>query len=348
MAPDYRGICARYWRPLVLWCLGLAGLCLADASLALTRAELYQATVPVADRSEASKPAAFETALGVVLVRVTGRRTADADPTFAPLLGNARRYAQQYRETQDGKLWVAFDGAAIERWLAQNNQPLWGRQRPATFVWLTVPGGAQTGGPQAGSVITAEDTSDVKAAIDTAASERGAPVIWPSIADLQRNHLDYAAVSSASASSLSDIAHRAGSDGMLIGRANMAGAAALVRWTFSFQDRSNEFSGAPAEGINRAADTYAGLFAVSGAAAPVVIEIGGVNDLKDYAFVQSYLESLAFISHVGVEGLSGDVIRFRLTTRGGAEALQNALPLSGRLQPGSAGENGVQRFELRH
>jgi uncharacterized protein len=348
MAPDYPGICARYLRLLVLLCVGVTGLCLADVSLALTRAELYEVAVPVADRSEASKPAAFQAALGVVLVRVTGRRTADADPTFAPLLGNARRYVQQYRETQDGKLWVAFDGAAIERWLAQNNQPLWGRQRPSTFVWLTVPGGTQAGSTQPGSVITAEDTSDIKAAIDAAASQRGAPVIWPSTADLQRNRLDYAAVSSASAGTLADIAHRAGSDGTLIGRANMAGPVALVRWTFSFQDRSSEFSGAPAEGINRAADTYAGLFSVSGAAAPVVIEISGVNDLKDYAFVQSYLESLAFISHVGVEGLSGAVVRFRLTTRGGAEALQNALPLSGRLLPGSGGENGIPRFELRH
>jgi len=87
---------------------------------------------------------------------------------------------------------------------------------------------------------------------------------------------------------------------------------------------------------------------VSGAAAPAVIEVGGVNDLADYAYVQSYLESLAFISHVGVESLSGNVVRFRLTTRGGAEALQNALPLSGRLQPQSAGDNGIQRFDLHH
>jgi uncharacterized protein len=343
MASDYRGICARYLRPLVLLCLSVAGFCLAEASLALTRTELYQAAVPVPDRSEASKPAAFEAALGVVLVRVTGRRTAAADPTFAPLLGNARRYVQQYREAQDGKLWVAFDGAAIERWLAQNNQPLWGRERPSTFVWLTVPGGAQ-----AGSVITIEDTSDIKAAIDAAAAQRGAPVIWPSTADLQRSHLDYAAVSSSSPATLADLAHRAGSEGTLIGRANLAGAAGTVRWTFLFQDRSSEFSGAPAEGIDRVADTYAGMFAVSGAAAPVVIEIGGVNDLKDYAYVQSYLESFAFISHVGVEALSGAVVRFRLTTRGGAEALQNALPSSGRLQAGNPGENGIQRFELRH
>jgi hypothetical protein len=221
--------------------------------------------------------------------------------------------------------------------LAQNNQPLWGRERPSTFVWLTVPGGAS-----GGTVVTAEDTSDVKTAIDAAAYQRGAPIIWPTAADLQRNHLDYSTVASASAATLA--AHRSGGEATLIGRASAGG----VRWSFLYQDRSSEFSGAPAEGINRAADTYAGLFAVSGAAAPAVIEVGGVNDLADYAYVQSYLESLAFISHVGVESLSGNVVRFRLTTRGGAEALQNALPLSGRLQPQSAGDNGIQRFELRH
>jgi hypothetical protein len=323
-------------------CLSIAGLCVAGGSAALTRADLYQATVPLPDRSEASKPGAFEAALRVVLTRVTGRRVADEEAAFAPLLGNARRYAQQYRETQDGQLWVAFDGAAIDRWLAQNNQPLWGRDRPSTYVWLAVPGA------QAGTVITAESTSDLKAAIDVAANQRGAPVMWPSAADLQRNHLDYAAVTSASAATLADLGHRAGSDGTLIGRANTANSAAVVRCTFLYQDRSNEFSGAAVEGINRAADTYASLFAVSGAAAPAVIEVGGVNDLKDYAYVQSYLESLAIVSHVAVESLNGNVVRFRLTTRGGAGALQNALPLSGRLQPGSAGESGVQRFELRH
>ena len=35
----------------------------------------------------------------------------------------------------------------------------------------------------------------------------------------------------------------------------------------------------------------------------------------------------------GRGGLNGDTVRFRLTTRGGAEALQHALALNGRLQP---------------
>jgi hypothetical protein len=99
--------------------------------------------------------------------------------------------------------------------------------------------------------------------------------------------------------------------------------------------------------VNRAADMYAGMFAASGGLVPVEIEVAGVNDLHDYASLETYLESFSFISHVSVESLSGDTIRFRLSTRGGSDSLQRALSLNGRLQPLAAGENGIQRFQLR-
>ena len=318
-------------------------LCFADVSAALTRVELYQATAPLTERSEAGQQAAFEAALRTVLVKVTGRRGVDQDPALAPLIASARRYVQQYRPAADNQIWVAFDGAALDRWLTQNNQPLWGGERPTTFVWLAVPGG------QGGTVITAEDTtSPLKAELTAAAAQRGIPVLWPSAADLSRNHLDYAAVTTATPATLADLGHRLGGEATLIGRAANSADAAVVRWTYLFQDRNSEFSGPSAEAVNRAADTYAELYAVTGTLAPLDIEVAGINDLKDYASVQGYLESLAFVSHVGVDSLSGNAVRFRLTARGGAESLQHALALNGRLQPIAAGENGMQRFQLQH
>ena len=320
----------------------IAGFCLGGAGLAVTRAEMYQATAPVADRSEAAQTAAFQNAMKTVLIRVTGRRNADEDPALSALVSNARRYVQQYRSAPDGQLWVTFDGSAIERWLTQNGQPLWGHERPTTLVLL----GVQTS-PQNGGVVTTEESSDLKAAIDAAALARGLPLVWPSGTELQKFHIDYSAVSNGSPSTFAEIARRMGSDGVLIGRASSASANANVRWTHLFQDRSSEFSGT-LEGVNRAADLYAGLFAASGALVPVEIEVGGLNDLHDYAGLESYLESLTFISHVSVESLSGDTVRFRLSTRGGVDSLQRALSLSGRLQPAAAGENGIQRFQLHH
>jgi hypothetical protein len=331
---------SQYFRVFLL-CFSLAALGLGESSLALTRAELYQAKSPIADRSEATQSAAFQAALKMVLVRVTGRRSAEDDPALAPLLVNARRYVQQYRATPDGQLWVSFDGPAIERWLTQNGQPLWGHERPSTFVWLT----AQTAA-QSGTVITADDTSELKAAIDAAAALRGLPLLWPSPLDLQKNRLDYASLNGAAPSTLLEIGRRLGGEGVLIGKAGGTGESAAVRWILLFQDRSSEFSGG-LEGVNRTADLYAGLFAASGNLVPIEIEVTGVGDLRQYANVQTYLESLTFISHVSVVGLTGDTVRVRLATRGGAESLQRTLALNGRLQPIASGDNGVLRFQLR-
>jgi uncharacterized protein len=331
-----RGLGLRLW---LCMCAGAAALCLANVAAALTRVELYQATAPLSERSEAGQEAAFEAALRTVLVKVTGRRGVDQDPALAPLIASARRYVQQYRPAADNQIWVAFDGPALERWLTQNNQPLWGVERPTTFVWLAV----QTA--QGGVVITAEDTtSPIKAEFNAAAAQRGIPVLWPSAAELSRNHLDFAAVSAATPATLAEVGHRASGEGTLVGRAGDG----PVRWNYLYQDRTSDFSGPVADAVNRVADTYAGLYAVTGTLAPLDVEVTGINDLKDYASVQTYLESLAFVSHVGVDSLSGNTVRFRLTARGGTESLQHALALNGRLQPIAAGANGMQRFQLQH
>ncbi len=332
MALNYRAIYEFYRRLAAIVALSAAAACFADTAFGMTRIEVFQATVPLTDRSEAAQTAAFQAALKVVLIRATGRRTADEEAAFAPLVNNAGRYVQQYRNAPDNQLWVAFDGAAIERWLTQNGQPLWSRDRPSTFVWLSV----QNGG-QPAAVLTVDDTSELKLAIDAAAAVRGVPLIWPS-ADT--------ASAGASAANPADVGHRLGAEGVLIGRASSATANANVRWTLLFEDRSSEFSGA-LEGVTRAADLYAGMYVASGGLAPVEIDVSGVADLRDYASVQSYLESLNFVTHVGVESLAADTVRFRLTTRGGIEPLEHAIALYGRLQSVPAGENGIQRFQLR-
>jgi hypothetical protein len=341
MAPILSDNLLRYLRLAAIVCLGCAALGFVKAGRAASAVETYQVTVPLADRSEAAQTAAFQMALKVALIRVTGRLGADEDPALAPLIGSARRYVQQYRAAPDKQLWVAFDGPALERWLTQNNQPVWGRERPPIFVWLT----EQTG-PQAGTVVTSTDVSELKHSIDAQADTRGIALIWPSAADLQKNNLDFAGVNNTSPAALLEIGRHSGGEAALIGRASNATAAATVHWTFLFQDRSNDFTGV-LDGVDRAADTYAGLYAASGGIVPVDIEVSGINDLKDYAGVQAYLESLAFVSHVGVQSLSGDTVRFHLMTRGGVDSLQHALALHGRLQPMGAGEAGIQRFQLR-
>jgi hypothetical protein len=333
MAPTYQAIYGFYLRLTAILCLSLAAGGLAGNAFGMTRVEVFQASVPLTDRSESAHAAAFEEAMKVVLIRATGRRSADEEAVFAPLIGNARRYVQQYRGAPDNQLWVAFDGAAIERWLTQNGQPLWGRDRPSTFVWLTV----QTGAAAGGTVLSSADTSDLKTAIEAAATQRGIPLIWPAP--------EVASAGPASANP-AELGHRLGAEGVLVGRAASSAANAGVRWTLQFQEHTTEASG-PLEGVNHAADLYAGIYAASGSLAPVDIDVSGILDVRDYAAVQAYLESLSFVTHVNVLALSGETVRYRLTTRGGIEALQHAVALNGRLQSVPGGEDGVQRFQLR-
>jgi hypothetical protein len=329
-------------RLLTLLCIVGAALLQTQGLRAAARLDLFQAPAPLTDRSEAAYTAAFQTALKGVLVKVTGRRSVEGDPALAPLIAEARRYVQQFHPTGDGQILVSFDGTAIERWLAQSAQPIWGRERPVTFVWL----GVQSAAPGGGTVITRDDNSELKSLIDAEAAARAVPLAWPTTADLQSNHIDYAALGTLAPTALAEIAHRLGGDGVLVGHANNATATATVRWTHVYQDRSSEFSGL-LEGVDRAADAYAALFAASGSFMPVDIEVAGIGDVKDYASVETYLGSLALISHVGVQSLSGDRVVFHLSARGGLEPLQRAFALNGLLAPAPAGDDGMQRFQLR-
>ena len=325
--------------------LALVGL-FQCASVALGASpDLYQATVPIGDRSEQAQAVAFQAALKVVLSRITGQRTSDQDAAVAPLLGNARQYVQQYRPVGDNQMMVAFDGPAIERWLSKNGRPVWGQDRPTTLVVLAI----QT--PAPGTILTADSGSPLKSEIDAAAGVRGIRLIWPSALDVRNYHLDYAAATATSAGGLADIGRHLGADALLVGRAPDAGAAATVHWSHVYQDHSNEFLGA-AEGVNRAADIYAGAVTAGAAAgaslAPIDLEIAGISDVRTYAGLQTFLESLTFVSRVSILSLSGDSVRFRVTTRGGAEPLQHALATYAHLQQMPAEDNGTQHYQLRH
>jgi hypothetical protein len=257
------------------------------------------------------------------------------------LVAEARRYVQQYRAAPDRQLRVAFDGAAIERWLMQNGEPIWGPERPVTFVWLALPTG-----PQSGTVVSREDASDVKAAIEAEAAARGTPLLWPSAAELQSNRVDFTAVNGQAAASLAELGRRLGGEGVLVGRAAAAGAGANIRGVFVFQDHGSELSG-PLEGVDGAADRYAALFSATGNPAPLDIEVEGVADLAAYAKLQHQLESVSIVSHVGLQSMSGDIAAFRLIARGGAVSLQRALALNGILEPVTGVAGGPLRFRLR-
>jgi hypothetical protein len=293
----------------------------ADAT---TVTHLFEATVPLADRSAAGQAEALQEAMRQVLVRVTGQRNAGYEPALTPLIDDARRYVQQFRVVGTNQFFVGFDGARLERSIAATGQPLWGHERPGTLVWLATEEGARR------AIIDAQSDSDLKRAVDRIATLRGVPLIWPGSAS-GRGFND---VWNGSPDSLGATAAEHGADAVLVGRASRSAAGGWrVRWTLLYGEENSAWSGSIDEGVHGAADKFAGVFAAGGGQGdtPVVISVSGIGDLGAYAQVTSYLESLTLIRALSVDELAGDTVVYRAQVRGDASRLARAIELGNRL-----------------
>jgi hypothetical protein len=152
-------------------------------------AELYQATAPLADRSEAAQTAAFQMALKIVLIRVTGRRSADEDPALAPLW-SATRAATCSSTAPRPTINCGWPSTAGHRALADAERPASLGPRAAVHLRLA----DRANGTAIRHGRHRDDVSELKHAIDAAAAVRGIRCYGRARADLAKNHLDYAAV----------------------------------------------------------------------------------------------------------------------------------------------------------
>jgi hypothetical protein len=315
--------------------LALAALLTAFAAQAVTLRDLYETAQPVG----VSREAAFEEALRVVVVRVSGRR--DAPQRLGAELANPREYVQRFGFTEDNVLQVGFDSVSIDNLLTGAGLPIWGRERPATLVVLGLEDAAGV------RWLSSDVPAAEREAVERTAYERGLPLVWPSMDGDDRALAD--AGLAASQESWLDVARRYGAHAALIGRMRDGS----VRWTLISNDAVEQTVGDLAEGVHLAADAFARVYAASGGSlSSVALEVAGVVDLNAYASVVNYLESITLVRSVSVEQVAGDVLRLKLAVRGDADTLERAIALDNRLLPlGSSGTNAStagERLSFRY
>lgn len=306
----------------------------AVPALAAPVSDLYEVTVP----ATANRDAAFLEALKTVVVRASGRR--DAATRLGAALNNPRQYVQRFGSPTDDSLQVAFDSISIEHLLGQAGLPIWGRERPATLVLLSLAG--PTGTTNWVDVTSGAAERD---AIAKAASQRGLPLVWPDSPEYGQLGDEPAAAA------LLQTAARYDADAVLLGRGRSDGAGgATVRWTLASPEGTAETTGALDAGVQLAADTFARVYAASGSAVDdVQVEVSGIKDLDAYASTLNYLEGMTLVRGVTLEQVQGETMQLRLTVRGGANVLRRTLALGGKLVPQSADEASADhRLRLRY
>lgn len=290
--------------------LPFAMLCGLPAPAA-TVGGLYEARVPVANRSEQARNDAFPTALAAVAVRVTGR--ADVGARLGGAAANARRYVQRYGYTADGKLEVGFDGAALTQLLEQLGLPVWGQERPSVAVVLPA---ALSASPEA------------RAQLEEAALVRGLPLIWTT------EHSETVAA----ATQLRELASRYRADAVLVGTAPAdASLNVNLNWRFALGENVSAGQGSLADGVGLAADVCARLFAAVGSDGRFVLDVAGIDDLQAYARTLNYLNGLSMVKAVNVTSLTRDVARFELSVRGDEAALRRTIALNPHLEASAGG-----------
>ena len=120
-------------------------------------------------------------------------------------------------------------------------------------------------------------------------------------------------------------------------------------WSFSHAGETVQASGSLADGIHLAADTLAARYAPpsSRGSSSLVLRVAGMDDVRVYAGVLGYLDSLSLVRGVAVEALEGDVLRLRLSVRGDRELLGRIAAMEGKLQPVARGDEPTPEADFR-
>jgi len=292
------------WMAAALWVLVATFAAVLPASQVVAIGEV---------EVEGTGDAAFQEAMRIALVRLSGRRSATDDPVFEPLFREARRYVQIVRPPSNGSAArITLDAVAIERAMQGLGQPVWSRERPLVLgVVTTAPSGA--------------DPVQVRASLERASNERGLPLRLAAAASA-----GLVAGRAVTAEAALDAARRSGAEMALIGEADGAD----WQWTLFDGSAATVFHGGSTAGIEGAADALAlnSLATVAQPVAETEVRIGGVLTLKDYAEVRRMLTALPAVKSAELVATEGDGALYRLEVAGGAAGLAEALATQPRLR----------------
>ncbi len=301
--------------------LAFAALVLATRATAVVPVEgLYEGTVP-GDTATATRAQVAADALKQVVVRLTGRRAAAADPALAALYGDPLRFASTYRSVPPGQVAVGFEAIELDAALLGAGQRLWGRERPLTLVVL-VPQR-----PPATPTLSGADP-ELRRELERVARERGVPLTWPTGLDGGTLQARYADALAGRLEPLQALARQYGADGVLLGRTQAGGGT----WSWSGPAGEGSFSGAAGDALQSLADRYGAQFA-SQATTPggvLGVSVRGVHDLAGYAATTQALASVEGVRELAVDEADADSLKLRLTYAGDAGSLRQALQ-GGRL-----------------
>ena len=346
----------------------LAALTLSTAALAQSglRTEgdavfargLYQAEVPVNGQGEAERQGGFARALGSVLSKLSGDRSAMSRPGVGAELRNARDYVEGYDYRQDQgtsptgaptfrtTLVVRFDEDQVNGLAGALGLPVWPQPRPKPVVWLAITDGS---GPR----LMGLQHANAARPLLNRAIERGYSLGLPAGGAAEQALVgaiwrqDTAAVARASA--------RYSPPMQLVGKLyrNKGGWTAdwvfvdagkvLAKWSVSDADARR----AMASGADGTADALVKRYGKRGSAGPAGtyrVLFTGIRTTDDYLRLTGHLQKMAVVRRITPVRASGDTLELDLELVSGLAGFRRTM---GDEAPFTGGEGEPPVYQMR-
>jgi len=315
---------------------------------------LYEARIPVVDKSGDNRKSAIQSALRIVLIKLTGDRNAAGRSAVTELIRNADRYVLQYRYLEhdesslDGQaqteLSVLFDEKALNQVLRDYGISVWGTERPAVLVWLV------TGDKSGRRILSMEDESGYLNIIDKRARARGISLIYPLLDLEDASHIKTSDIWAGFSEPIIDASRRYQADVIFYGSIEQITPTLWqTRWTAIIEQQPVSWVSQDElpeivldEGIDELVDKLADKYASSSTYTreeALTLTVNNIHDLGQYVKVLHYLESLNSVTKVTVKTLEDDRVVFELINLGGLPVIVQAISLGNMLEPVSSMEN---------
>ncbi|WP_305804373.1 DUF2066 domain-containing protein [Stenotrophomonas sp. YIM B06876] len=331
----------------------------------------YEAEVPVNSQSEADRNGALARALGNVLGKLSGDRSAMTRPGVGQALRNAKDYVESYDYRQDQStsatgapsfrtlLVARFRADDVDGLVAALGLPVWPQPRPKPVVWLAIDDGS---GPR---LVSVQQSAAARPLLDRAI-ERGFRLGLPGGSAAEQALVgaiwrqDTAAVARASA--------RYSPPMQLIGKLYRGQDGGWVAdWVFvdagkvlsNWSTREGDARRAMAGGADGAADALVKRYAKAGVAgAPGIyrVAVSGIYSADDYLRLAVALQGVPVVKAMVPVRASADRLELDLELMTGLPGFNRMLgtdaalapvtpPAEDRGQP--AGESRMAEYRMR-
>jgi hypothetical protein len=342
----------RGWRQLLCGSIYLVGLLPLYVQAESTTETYYKASVPVSDQSESERLRALREGLQQVLVRISGQ-TSFADNIFIQeALANPETYVRQFGYTslantektgsktavkQAAPMAVntSFVPNSVSTLLRRAQLPIWPVNRPSVLAWVVADAG--NGKQMINQVDGAREFLIAESA------RRGLPLVMPMNDLNDQVALDPDRLWNLDQTAVGEASKRYGEDSILAGKVVQVSPGQWQgNWLYllngqsiTAENTSETLEAFLATGIELAVQTHVQRYGMNTTDNRHTVEIGisGVDTLKRYTDVLSFLKKLEIISAVKVLALDAGSLQVSVEISGDGVSLQEMIGLGRLLLP---------------